>query len=338
MIKSVIQQLVDKEDLDIKTMQSVIRLMMQGESNDAEIAGFLTALAIKGETVEEIYAAATVMRELSTKIEVSDNSNLVDPVGTGGTKSRVFNVSTASAIVAACAGVNIAKHGNRASSSKSGSADLLDAAGVNLNLNPDQLKRCIEEFGIGFMFAPNHHSAMKYVVPARTALGIRTIFNLLGPLTNPCGAKRQVLGVYSREWLRPLVDVSQRLGQISVVAINSDDGLDEISIVEKTNTIFMDNGNIKEFTINPKEYNINHKDLEAVRVNSAAESLALIREAFSGKKTPAYDMIALNAGAIIRVAVKVDEYDDAFAIAKDILDSGEANAKLDAYAKFTQNI
>ncbi len=335
-ITQLITKMIARENLSYEEMREAMRALMSGETTDIQNAGFLTALATKGETAEEILAAAEIMRELSTKVAVRDSSCLVDPVGTGGTYSRVFNVSTASSLVAACAGVTIAKHGSRSASSKSGSADFLEIAGVNIDLNAEQMSDCIEKFGIGFMYAPNLHSAMKHVMPARKGTGVRTIFNLLGPLTNPTQAKRQVLGVFNKQWLLPMAQVSKQLGQQRVMVIHSQDGLDEISIAAPTDVVELESGFIKSYTLDPREFGICHDSLEAVRVDSAEESLQLIKSAFSGEKTPAYDMIALNSAAIIMVSGVVESFADGLEAAYEILDNGKALEKLSAYAEYTQ--
>lgn len=333
-----ITQMIAREDLSYASMREAMSALMSGEVSDIQTAGFLTALATKGETPDEILAAAEIMRELATPVPVARNEHLVDPVGTGGTHSKVFNVSTASAIVAACAGVTIAKHGSRSASSKSGSADLLEAAGGNIELTPAQMADCVDQFGVGFMFAPNLHSAMKYVMRVRQETGVRTIFNLLGPLTNPTDAKRQVLGVFDKAWLLPMAEVSKKLGKKRVMVVHSQDGLDEISIAMPTEVAELEGGFLKTYRINPVDYGIVHADLDAVRVNSPQESLALINAAFSGEKGAAYDMIALNSAAIMVVSGLFETYDKALETTRDILNSGAAHEKLVAYADFTQQL
>lgn len=337
-ITETITKIIARQDLTYGEMRETMQAVMSGETNDIQNAGFLTALATKGETSEEILAAAEIMRAFSTKVSVSEQDKLVDPVGTGGTYSKVFNVSTASSIVAACAGVTIAKHGSRSASSKSGSADFLEAAGVHIELTAEQMQICVEQFGIGFMYAPALHAAMRHVMPARKATGVRTIFNLLGPLTNPSGAKRQVLGVFSKVWQRPLAEVSQQLGQKRVMVVCSDDGLDEISIAENTRVVELCDGLITEYIIDPKAYGICYNDINAVRVDSADESLALISQAFDGEKGAAYDMIALNAAAILQVGEVADDFSLALEKTYSVLDSGQAAEKLRAYAEFTQKL
>lgn len=335
-ITQLITQMIRRKDLSYDEMRQAMEALMSGKTTDIQNAGFLTALATKGETPEELLAAAEIMRELSTKVVVNDTEHLVDPVGTGGTSSNVFNVSTASSVVAACAGVKISKHGSRSASSKSGSADLLEAVGVNIELNPEQTAECVEKFGMGFMYAPNLHSAMRHVMPARKGTGVRTIFNLLGPLTNPSGAKRQVLGVFDKQWIRPMAEVSKQLGQTRVMVVNSRDGLDEISISAITDVVELSDGFIKSYQIDPCEYGIEHTGLDAVRVESVAESLALIEQVFAGQPGPAYDMIALNSAAIMLVAGVVESFNGGLERAKSILNSGQAQQKIDAYASYTQ--
>lgn len=335
-ITELITQMIARHDLDYEQMREAMQALMSGQTNDMQNAGFLTALATKGETPTEIFAAAEIMRELSTKVPLADSDMLVDPVGTGGSYSRVFNVSTASAIVAACAGVKIAKHGSRSASSKSGSADLLEAAGVNIELSPAQMQSCVEKFGMGFMYAPLLHSAMRHVMPARKATGVRTIFNLLGPLTNPSGAKRQVLGVFDKKWLRSMAEVAQKLGQQRVMVVHSEDGLDEISLVEPTHVVELCDSKIKEYSIVPKELDICYDTLDDVRVNSAEESLSLIQQAFAGEPGAAFDMIALNSAAILYVAELADDMSAGLEKAKKIMQNGQAQQKLIDYAAFTQ--
>lgn len=335
-ITQLTMQMIERQDLSYEQMREAMQAIMSGKTTDIQNAGFLTALATKGETADEILAGAEILRDLATKVAVEETQYLVDPVGTGGTYSKVFNVSTASSIVATCAGVKIAKHGSRSASSKSGSADFLEAAGVNINLTPEQMADCVNQFGMGFMFAPSLHSAMRYVMPARKGTGVRTIFNLLGPLTNPSGAQRQVLGIFDKSWLRPIAKVSKQLGQKRVMVVHSQDGLDEISIVAPTDVVELEYGLIKSYTLEPKDYAIEHDNLDAVRVNSVAESLSLIEEAFSGNKTAAYDMIVLNSAAIMMVSGVVEGFDEGIAQAREILNTGKAKQKLADYAKYTQ--
>ncbi len=329
-------QLLNGQDLAYADMCEVMQAIMSGQVEDIPMSGFLTALAGKGETTEELLAGAEIMQALSTTVSTHCADELVDPVGTGGSHSGVFNVSTASSIVAACGGVKIAKHGGRAASSKSGSADLLEAAGINLDLSPKQLSQCIDTFGMGFLFAPNMHAAMRHVASVRKALGVRTIFNLLGPLTNPADAKRQVLGVFDKRWLQPMARVSQRLGKRHVMVVHSRDGLDEISIAAPTDAVELRDNQLSEYSLNPQNYGMFHDNLDAVRVSSTHESLDLIHAAFNGQRGAAYDMIVLNSAAILQVSDRVDSYEAGIEQARHILDSGQAGQKLTDFARFTQ--
>lgn len=336
-IQTALNKLLAKEDLTMGDMSDVMRSIMTGGTTQAQIGGFLVALRMKGETVDEITGAAKIMRELSTPVSI-DLPHLVDTCGTGGDGSGVFNVSTASAIVVASAGGKVAKHGNRSITSSSGSADLLEAAGVKLDITPEQVAGCVEEVGVGFMFALNHHSAMKHAIGPRKELGIRTVFNLLGPLTNPAGAPNQVLGVYSREWVRPMAEVLHNLGSHHVMVVHSADGLDEISIADDTYVAELRDGRIIEYVVSPEQFDLARGSLDECVVTTPDESLSLIRRVFSGDKdvSSAANMVVLNAGAAIYVANLCDSLQEGLSIAQDILDSGKANEKLDALAKFTQ--
>lgn len=331
-IQHAISAVIERRDLSGVEMQSVMQQIMTGAATPAQIAGFLVALRMKGETVVEIAAATRVMRELATPVQVVAD-NMVDIVGTGGDGASLLNVSTASALVAAVAGCHVAKHGNRSVSSSSGSADLLEAAGVDLSLSPVQVARCIEQVGVGFMFAVQHHSAMKHAIGPRKELATRTIFNMLGPMTNPAGVKNQVLGVYSFDLLRPIAEVLQSLGSHHVMVVHSADGLDEISIAGVTHVAELRDGEITEYDLMPTEVGINVGDLEQLVVDDAQASLKLIRAALSaGEKTAsahaAGDIIALNAGAAIYVAGVADDFSQGVAIAQDIIASGRAGEKL----------
>lgn len=335
-IQQAIAQLIERRDLSRADMEAVMHQIMTGQATDAQIAGFLIALRMKGETVDEITGAASVMRELATPVTINAE-NLVDIVGTGGDGSSLFNVSTASCFVVAAAGAHVAKHGNRSVSSKSGAADLLESAGVRLDLSPEQVARCVEEHGVGFLFAVNHHSAMKYAVGPRKELAVRTVFNLLGPLTNPARVKRQVLGVYSRDWLRPVAQVLHALGSDRAMVIHSEDGLDEISIAATTYVAELKNGEITEYTITPEEFGFTRSSLDTLKVADSAESLALIRKALRRKaEGPATQMIALNAGAAIYVSGLTQSLHDGVRYAHDILASGGAIDKLDELAEITR--
>ncbi len=304
-IRQALDRLAASRHLSEAEMGAVMRQIMSGEAHDAQIGAFLLALRVKGETIDEITGAVRVMREMASGVAVSGD-HLVDIVGTGGDGANLFNVSTASCFVVAAAGGQVAKHGNRAVSSKSGSADVLESAGIRLDLNPDQVARCVRETGVGFMFAPVHHSAMKHVIGARRALGLRTVFNILGPMTNPAGVSRQLIGVYERRLCRPMVEVLQRLGAEHVMVVHADDGLDEISLAAATHVVEAKAGHIREFQISPEDFSLDRADLEPLSVQDAAQSLALIRLALTGdgsdRARRAADVIALNAGAALYVA------------------------------------
>ena len=322
-------------DLDREQMNSVMRIVMQGDATPAQIGAFLTALHIKGETVDELTAAAIVMREFAAAVSVRSDK-VVDTVGTGGDAAGLFNVSTAAALVAAAAGITVAKHGNRAATGKSGSADVLEAAGVRIDLTPDQVGETIDHVGIGFMFAPTHHGATRHAVGPRREIGVRTIFNLLGPLTNPAAARWQLVGVYEQRWLRPLAEVFGNLGSIHTLVVSSSDGLDEISIGDSTPVCEFDKGELTEFVISPEDYGIERQALSSIKVESASESLALIRGALSGEKGPAYDMVALNAGATLYAADVVNSVGGGVDQARAVLDAGGAVRKLEELASYTQ--
>ena len=322
-------------DLNQEQMNSVMRIVMQGDATPAQIGAFLTALHIKGETVDELTAAAIVMREFAAAVSVRADK-VVDTVGTGGDAAGLFNVSTACALVAAAAGIAVAKHGNRAATGKSGSADVLEAAGVDIGLTADQVGETIDHVGIGFMFAPTHHGATRHAVGPRREIGIRTIFNLLGPLTNPAAARWQLVGVYEQRWLRPLAEVFGNLGSIHTLVVSSFDGLDEISIADSTPVCEFYKGELSEFVISPEDYGIERQELSSIKVESASESLALIRGALSGDKGPAYDMVALNAGATLYAADVAMSVGEGVDRARAVLDAGDAVTKLEELAAYTQ--
>ena len=322
-------------ELDQEQMNSVMRIVMQGDATPAQIGAFLTALHIKGETVDELTAAAIVMREFAAAVSVRSDK-VVDTVGTGGDAAGLFNVSTACALVAAAAGITVAKHGNRAATGKSGSADVLEAAGVDIGLTADQVGETIDHVGIGFMFAPTHHGATRHAVGPRREIGIRTIFNLLGPLTNPAAARWQLVGVYEQRWLRPLAEVFGNLGSIHTLVVSSFDGLDEISIADSTSVCEFYKGELSEFVISPEDYGIERQELSSIKVENASESLALIRGALSGEKGPAYDMVALNAGATLYAADVAISVGDGVDRARAVLDAGDAVSKLEEFASYTQ--
>ncbi len=300
-MSTAIKAVTEKQNLSAQDMTSVMRLIMTGEATQAQIGGFLVGLRMKGETVDEIAAAASVMRELSTKVNV-DKNHLVDTCGTGGDSSGSFNISTASAIVVAAAGGRVAKHGNRSITSKSGSADVLEAAGVNLELTPEQVADCVNDIGVGFMFAPMHHSAMKHAIGPRKEMAVRTIFNLLGPLTNPASAPNQVMGVFSHDWVEPLAHVLKQLGSDHVMVVNAEDGLDEISIAAPTSVAELKDGEVSCYSIKPEDFGMQRAELASIRAVDATDSLRIINGVFSNESGPARDIVAMNAGAAIYVA------------------------------------
>lgn len=338
-IKTAIRQLTQRQDLQTEDMTALMRGIMTGQMTDAQIAAFLVALQLKGVCAMELLGAVTVMRELVTRVEIADKLHLVDTCGTGGSGTDTFNISTASAMVAACAGARVAKHGNRGATSKSGSADLLEAAGVKLTLEPAAVARCIETLGVGFMFAPGHHSAMKHVIGPRREIGVRTIFNLLGPLTNPASAPNQLLGVYAASWIPVMLSVLQALGSEHVLIVAADDGLDEISISSSTQVGELKNGSIRQYTISPEDFGIERRvGFAMLQIATPQESLAMVRDALTGHNAAAADIVALNAGAAIYAANVVEDMAAGVQRAREILRSGAALRKLEALAAFSQSL
>ncbi len=337
-IKQALARVVERQDLSTEEMTDVMRQIMTGQCDDAQIGGFLVALRMKSESIDEITGAVTVMRELATGVTI-DSPHAVDIVGTGGDGANLFNVSTASSFVVAAAGGTVAKHGNRGVSSKSGSADLLEAAGVNLTLNAEQVARCIKELGVGFMFAPSHHSAMKHAIGPRKSLGMRTIFNILGPMTNPAGVKNQVIGVFTKALVRPVAEVMQRLGAGHVLVVHSKDGLDEISLATETYVCELKNGSLSEYTLQPEDVGLASQTLSGLIVNSADDSLALIKDALGKRETSAgqkaADMLALNAGAAIYAAGLASSLKQGVEMAEDAIATGLALEKLNELVSFS---
>lgn len=314
-----------------------MRHIMRGEATPAQIGGFLAGLRMKGETVTEITAAASVMREFAVKVKVT-GTHLVDIVGTGGDGSNTFNISTTSAFVAAAAGARVAKHNNRSVSSKSGSADVLQAAGVKQALTPEQVRECIEQIGIGFMFAPSHHNAARYAAGPRRELGTRTIFNLLGPLTNPAEVPNQLIGVYSREWIVPLAEVLQRLGSHHVMVVHSEDGMDEISISAATDVTELGNNKIATYRITPEQFGLQRGRQEAILANSAGDSLEMMNAVLDNRPGPGRDIVLLNAGAAIYVAGVTQDLKSSIDEAEAVLASGAAKQKLNELIAFTSEL
>ncbi|HEY3299680.1 MAG TPA: anthranilate phosphoribosyltransferase [Methylophilaceae bacterium] len=339
--KDALNQVLSRQDLSHAQMLAVMQQVMAGELTPVQISALLIALRMKGETVDEIAAAATVMRELSTKVQVRDTQHLVDTCGTGGDGIQTFNVSTVSAFIAAAAGAKVAKHGGRSVSSTCGSADVLEALGVNVNQTPAQVAASVSEIGIGFMFAPNHHSAMKHAAPVRRELGVRTIFNLLGPLTNPANAKCQVMGVFDQVLTGKLAHVLQKLGSEHVLVVHGADGMDEISFTGDTYVAELKNGQVTEYTVNPSQFGLGVYQLNAIQIQNAEESKTMILDVLSGKsqcKNPAArDIVLLNAGAAIYVSGVASSLAEGITKAAEVIDSGQALAKLAALRAATQS-
>ncbi|UZK04823.1 anthranilate phosphoribosyltransferase [Venatoribacter cucullus] len=337
-MKTALARVVERQDLSTDEMIEIMRQIMTGQCDDAQIGAFLVALRMKSESIDEIVGAVTVMRELATGVKIND-PHAVDIVGTGGDGANLFNISSASSFIVAAAGGVVAKHGNRGVSSKSGSADFIEALGVNLNLTPQQVARCINELGVGFMFAPAHHSAMKFAIGPRKALGLRTIFNILGPMTNPAGVPNQVLGVFSKALVRPLAEVLQRLNSGHVLVVHSKDGLDEISLATDTFACELKNGELREFIIKPQDLGITPQVLTGLEVDSAADSVALVKDALGKRETDngkkAADILALNAGAAIYVAGLAQNLKDGVAMAEDAIYSGMALEKMKELVRFS---
>lgn len=336
--KQAIAHCLDNRDLNHDEMTEVMRTIMTGGASAPQIAGFLVALRMKGESVTEIAAAAGVMRELATGVDLGGLDHTVDIVGTGGDSSGTFNVSTASMFVAAAAGCHVAKHGNRSVSSKSGAADVLEAAGVRLNLRPAQVARCVREVGVGFMFAPGHHSAMQHAIEPRRELGVRTLFNVLGPLTNPAGVPNQVLGVFSPSLLEPMAQVLQRLGSRHVLVVHARDGLDEISIADLTDVAELKHGEIHRYSIRPEDFGLCRAPLDTVRVDGPIESLTMLRTVLAGEPGPARDIVQLNAGAAIYAADCADTLAAGIARAGEVLARGAALERLERLIALTASL
>lgn len=335
-----LKRLVEGTSLTRAQMQDCMRQIMGGQATPAQVAGFLIALRMKGESVEELIGGVQVMRELVTPVPVHDDfrPHLIDTCGTGGDGSGLFNISTATAFVVASVGGYVAKHGNRSVSSTCGSADVLEAAGVRLDLGPEAVARCVHRVGVGFMFAPAFHSAMKHAIGPRREMGVRTIFNLLGPMTNPAGARRQLIGVFHADWLRPVAQVFKELGAEHVMVVHSEDGLDEISLAGRTQFAELRDGQIRSGALLPTVFDIKLGDIASLRVDSPLQSLALIRSALNNVAGPARDIVTLNAGAAIYVAGLAEDIREGVKLARDAIASGAAADKLDELARFSQGL
>lgn len=342
LLSTALDRILQRIDLTFDEMHQVMLVIMQGRCSHALMGAILTGLRMKGESIDEITAAATAMRDLAANIAPKDCEYLVDIVGTGGDGANLFNVSTASALVAAAAGAQVAKHGNRGVSTRSGSSDLLEQAGISLTLTPEQAQSCIENEGIGFLFAPNHHSAMRYANPVRRELKARTIFNILGPLTNPAGVPNLVIGVFTAQLCEPIAKVMKNLGARHVMVVGAKDGLDEISLATSTHVAELKDGDIHVYDMMPEDAGIDSQTLIGLDVSSPEQSLALIRAALSGEATTdravikARDMIALNAGAAIYTAGLASNYPNGVSRAQAVIQNGSAIDKLESLAKYTQ--
>lgn len=335
-MRDLLEKVASRQDLSSAEMSAAMNRIMDGEAGPAQMGGLLLGLRTKGETVEELAAAAAVMRSRAVQVN-STRPNLVDTCGTGGDGIGTFNVSTACAFVAAAAGANVAKHGNRSVSSKSGSADVLEAAGVHLELGPDQVGTCIDQLGVGFMFAPAHHGATRFAVPVRKQLGVRTLFNLLGPMTNPAGVRRQVMGVYSDRWIMPICQVLARLGAEHVMVVHAQDGLDEISPAEKTHVAEYRAGEFHDWWLDPADFGP-PGDLSQAAADSPARSLELMRESMTRTEGTAAFMVALNSGAALYVSGVADTLADGVAAARDVQAAGSGWERLHQLAALTEKL
>lgn len=336
-MQSAIDKVINYKNLTEDEMSDVMNSIMEGKATPSQIGGFLTALRMKGETLEEITGAAKVMKEKAIKIG-TNSSYTVDTCGTGGDKSNTFNISTAAAFVAAAASVTIVKHGNRSMSSKCGSADVLESLGVNINLSPIEVKRCIDELRIGFIFAPNFHQSMKYAINPRKELGIRTIFNILGPLTNPANPKGQVLGVFSENLTTTMAKSLKELGLERCMVVHGLDGLDEITITTKTKVSELKNGEIYEYYLDPKDYGIPLNQIEKIQGGNPEENAKILLDILKGEKGPKRDMVLLNAGAVMYVGKAANSLGEGIEKSKEIIDKGLALDKLNQLIKFSQEM
>jgi len=337
-VQEALSRTIEHREIFHDEMLDLMRQIMSGRVSPVMIAAIIVGLRVKKETIGEITAAAQVMRELATKVTVKDLDDLVDIVGTGGDGAHTFNISTASMFVCAAAGGRVAKHGNRAVSSQSGSADVLEALGANINLKPEQVGRCIDEVGVGFMFAPAHHTAMKHAAPVRRELGVRTIFNILGPLTNPAGARNQVMGVFHPDLVGIQVRVLQRLGARHAITVYGMEGLDEISVSGQTMIGELKAGKVEEYAIHPEKFGLPVHDPAALRVVTVEQSRNIVVAALENQPGAARDIVALNAGAAIYVAGKATSFEGGVERAFELLKSGAARVKLDQFVKFTQQL
>ena len=334
MIKEIIGRLINREDLLQQDMEQVFTQIMQGDATPSQISAFVVALRMKGETVDEITGAANIMREFAAKISVTDPV-VLDTCGTGGDRKHTFNISTLTSIVASASGITVAKHGNRSVSSNSGSADLLEKLGVNINADISVVEKCVNTIGIGFLFAPIFHSAMKHAVGPRREIGVRTIFNVLGPLTNPAPATAQLLGVFDSALLEPIAKVLKKLGSKHVLVVHGVDGVDEVSTIDETLVCELNNGTITQYNIIPEHFGIEKSALESLQISGAQQSAQITREILNGETGPIYDAIVLNTAGAIYAADKASSIEAGLVIAKDSLKSGKAKEKLESLIKLT---
>ncbi len=338
MIRKALIQALNKQDVTPEQMTSAMDEIMSGEVSEIEISAFLTALKMKGETVDEISAAAKVMRDKAEKVDL-DGYYTLDTCGTGGDTKGTYNISTAVAFIAAAAGIKVVKHGNRSITSKCGSADVLEALGVNIALDPQQIKKCVEDVGIGFMFAPSHHKAMKHVMGVRRALGFRTMFNVLGPLSNPASAKAQVLGVFDRSLVEPLAQVLSKIGVERALVVHSADGLDEISVSDITYVAELKDGSITTYEISPEDFGIALSDIAQIKGGSANDNAQIIQDILSGKDTSAKrDILILNAAAALYVGKKANGIKEGVTLAQSLIDSGAAYDTVQKFAEYTASL
>ncbi|NOS75306.1 MAG: anthranilate phosphoribosyltransferase [Methyloglobulus sp.] len=336
-IQQALQKLLTKQNLTADEMREVMRIIMSGGATDAQIAGFLIALRCKGETVDEIAAAVEVMRELASKVPIT-GEHVIDTCGTGGDGANTFNISTTCAFVVAAAGGQVAKHGNRSVSSSCGSADVLEAAGVNLDLSAEQVAQCVHDIGVGFLFAPKHHGAMKHTINVRKEMGVRTLFNLLGPLSNPASAPNQLIGVFSKDWVEPLAQVLLKLGSQHVLVVSAEDGLDEISIASATHVAELKDGAVLTYTVTPEQFGLRRASLAELAVTNAATSLNMVKSALDNQPGAALDIVLLNAGAAIYAANIADSLADGLETARRVIASGAARAKLDDLINYSTKL
>ncbi len=333
-IQQALNQLLNKQDLSSEQMADIMRQIMTGGTTDAQIAGFLIALRCKGESIDEIAAAASVMRELASKVPVTGR-HVIDTCGTGGDGANTFNISTTAAFVVAAAGGQVAKHGNRSVSSSSGSADVLEAAGVNLDLAAEQVCQCVAELGVGFLFAPKHHGAMKHAIGPRKEMGVRTLFNLLGPLSNPAETAHQLIGVFSADWLEPLAQVLKKLGSQHVLVVNAEDGLDEISIACASNIAELKDGVVTNYQVTPEQFGLQRASLDELAVDGSASSLTMLKAVLNNQPGAAKDIVCLNAGAAIYAANLTDSLAFGVKKAQQVIESGAALEKFNALIAYS---